>query len=94
MKCDMRAPSAGGTDYLLIFEAETALERTALAHFTAKHPDEEELCVIMRVPAPLVSRGFRGSEDSEVVQVFMAWQERKAYTPPVAAIESGAPNGS
>ncbi len=93
MKCDMRAPSNGGTEYLMIIEAETALERTALAHFTAPHPDGEELRIIFRVTDQSRKHSFAG-ENTDVVSAFIAWQDRKPYAPPAVAVESGENNGS
>ncbi len=93
MKCDMRAPADGGTEYLLIIEAETALEKTALAHFTAPHPDGEELRIILRTPDATRSHGFAG-ENTDIKSAFIAWQDRKPYAPPAVAVESGESHGS
>ena len=51
MKADMRAPMAGGTEYLLIIEAETDLEKTVLGHFARSAMDAaRELRINYAVP--------------------------------------------
>lgn len=81
MKADMRAPLEGGTDYLLIVEAETDLEKTALAHF-AKQTAHAERELRITLALPTHERGAGGLNFTEkagaVQSVFIAWDRRVA----------------
>ncbi len=98
MKCDMRAPKDGGTDYLLIIEGETQLEQTVLAQFArfqgpsslqTNPQDGEELRIIFA--APISTPQF---DAPAIKAMYLAWQPRTEYTKPAAAAEAGDTNGS
>lgn len=78
MKADMRVPTEPGGQYLLVIEAETELEKGALAHFgvEAQHAARELRVMYM---APGKSKMF--GDAPSCVAIFVATDARKAYTP-------------
>ncbi len=81
MKADMRVPASGGTEYLLVIEAETDLERGALAHFVRATPvgypetapdAAQELRVVFAVP----HRDPGNTGARSIAAAFIGWDKR------------------
>ena len=89
MKADMRVPASGGTEYLLVIEAETDLERGALAHFVRAAPvgspetapdATQELRVLFAVP----HRDPGNTGARSIAAAFIGWDKRAAAEAPAA----------
>ena len=89
MKADMRVPASGGTEYLLVIEAETDLERGALAHFVRAAPvgspetapdAAQELRVVFAVP----HRDPGNTGARSIAAAFIGWDQRTPYSKPCA----------
>ena len=90
MKADMRVPASGGTEYLLVIEAETDLERGALAHFVRAAPvgspetapdATQELRVLFAVPHRDPGEHRRARS---IAAAFIGWDKRAAAEAPAA----------
>lgn len=89
MKADMRAPTVLGGEYLLMLEAETALEQGALAHFarfeptpgTQAHTPKAKADEDMRVLFAIPQRDPRFVGAPAVSAVFIGWEKRETMEP-------------